>query len=97
MEQSKPAEDIPGVEGGKNLADIIMQKLATGDYVDGDKLDSKSNLTTSNSNLDPKVVAAYRKVGIVMKSFKSGKLPKAFKIIPNTANWEELLFLTNPA
>ena len=34
------------------------------------------------SNLDPKVIAAYKKVGIVMKSFKSGKLPKAFKIIP---------------
>lgn len=36
------------------------------------------------SNLDPKVIAAYKKVGIVMKSFKSGKLPKAFKIIPQT-------------
>jgi essential nuclear protein 1 len=36
------------------------------------------------SGLDPKVIAAYRKVGIVMRSFKSGKLPKAFKIIPQT-------------
>jgi essential nuclear protein 1 len=34
------------------------------------------------TNLDPKVVAAYKKVGIVMRSYKSGKLPKAFKIIP---------------
>ena len=73
-----------------------MQKLATGDYIDGDKLDMQSNMSQSNSNLDPKVVAAYKKVGIVMKSFKSGKLPKAFKIIPQTQNWEELLFLTNP-
>lgn len=31
-----------------------------------------------------------------MRSFKSGKLPKAFKIIPQTQNWEELLMLTNP-
>lgn len=32
-----------------------------------------------------------------MRSYKSGKLPKAFKIIPQTQNWEELLMLTNPA
>lgn len=73
-----------------------MQKLATGDYEDGDKLDAKSNLTTSKSTLDPKVIEAYKKVGVVMRSYKSGKLPKAFKIIPMTANWEELLFLTSP-
>lgn len=48
------------------------------------------------STLDPKVVATYKKVGVVMRSFKSGKLPKAFKIIPQTQNWEELMFLTDP-
>ena len=31
-----------------------------------------------------------------MKTYRSGKLPKAFKIIPMVANWEELLFLTQP-
>jgi essential nuclear protein 1 len=46
--------------------------------------------------LDPKIIAAYKKVGVVMRSYKSGKLPKAFKIIPQTQNWEELLMLTNP-
>ena len=46
--------------------------------------------------MDPKVVAAYKKLGTVMKTYKSGKLPKAFKIIPQVANWEELLFLTQP-
>lgn len=46
-------------------------------------MDMKSNLTSmKESNLDPKIVAAYKKVGVVMKSYKSGKLPKAFKIIP---------------
>lgn len=83
MEQSYKPQEIGGVEGGKNLADIIMQKLATGDYIDGDKMD-QSEMSTSKSNLDPKIIAAYNKVGIVMRSFKSGKLPKAFKIIPQT-------------
>jgi essential nuclear protein 1 len=44
--------------------------------------------------LDPKVIAAYKKIAVVMKTYKSGKLPKAFKIIPAVNNWEELLLLT---
>lgn len=48
------------------------------------------------STLDPKVVAAYKSIGQLMKTYKSGKVPKAFKIIPQVANWEELLFLTKP-
>jgi essential nuclear protein 1 len=70
--------------GERTLADIIMQKLATGDFVDGDKLEQASKLSDMKDTpaLDQKVVEAYRKVGVVMRSFKSGKLPKAFKIIP---------------
>jgi len=41
-------------------------------------------------------VAAYKKLGIVLRSYRSGKLPKAFKVIPMVSNWEELLFLTTP-
>lgn len=58
-------------------------------------MDAKS-IQPNQSGLDPKIIAAYKKVGVVMKSYKSGKLPKAFKIIPQTQNWEELLMLTNP-
>jgi essential nuclear protein 1 len=46
--------------------------------------------------MDQKVVDAYRKLGVVLKTYRSGKLPKAFKIIPMVSNWEELLFLTQP-
>lgn len=46
--------------------------------------------------MDPKVIATYKKLGVVMKTYRSGKLPKAFKIIPMVSNWEELLFLTQP-
>ena len=28
--------------------------------------------------------------------FRSGKVPKAFKVIANFKNWEQLLYLTNP-
>lgn len=46
--------------------------------------------------MDQKVIDAYRKLGVVLKTYRSGKLPKAFKIIPMVSNWEELLFLTQP-
>jgi Bystin len=34
------------------------------------------------SSLDPKVVAAYKSLAGILKQYKSGKLPKIFKIIP---------------
>lgn len=82
-----------------NLADIIMQKLQSGQFQDGSNMkemkyeDLEEGVT---SNLDPKVVAAYKSIGQLLRTFKSGKLPKAFKIIPQVANWEDLLFLTKP-
>ena len=48
------------------------------------------------STLEPKVVDAYRKLGVVLKTYKSGKMPKAFKILPHCHDWEQLLFLTRP-
>ncbi len=42
------------------------------------------------------MVAAYKKLGIVLRSYRSGKLPIAFTVIPMVSNWEELLFLTTP-
>jgi len=31
-----------------------------------------------------------------MSRYTSGKVPKAFKVIPNLKNWEEILYLTEP-
>jgi essential nuclear protein 1 len=35
-------------------------------------------------------------VGKVLSHFKSGKVPKAFKVIPSLRNWERVLALTDP-
>lgn len=73
------------------LADLIMQKMTAGTLNNDDEEKKEVNAVDV---MDPKVVAAYKKLGVVMKSYRSGKLPKAFKVIPLCANWEELLFLT---
>lgn len=70
---------------------MIMQKLDTGNYANGDVEEEEQK------EINPKVQAAYQKMSLVMKTFRSGKLPKAFKIIPQVANWEQLLDLTSPA
>lgn len=45
---------------------------------------------------DPKIVEVYEKVGLVLSRYKSGKIPKAFKVVPTLKNWEEILALTAP-
>lgn len=90
LSQMSKKPDAEAAEG-KSLADLIMGKLAKGDFEDGD-----ADGNEGPPDLDPKVIATYKKLGVVMKTYRSGKLPKAFKVIPYVANWEELLYLTNP-
>ncbi|XP_011504521.1 PREDICTED: bystin [Ceratosolen solmsi marchali] len=78
----------------KNLGDIIMEKL----------LEKKRELETELSDvaslqmqdIDPRVKAMYEGVKDVLSKYRSGKLPKAFKIIPSLRNWEQILYITNP-
>ena len=46
--------------------------------------------------MDPKAVEVYQGVGRILHRYSAGKLPKAFKIIPNLRNWEDVLFVTEP-
>lgn len=46
--------------------------------------------------MDPKVVEVYTAVGKIMSRYTAGKVPKAFKVIPNLQNWEDILYLTDP-
>ena len=50
--------------------------------------------TSGRDDVDQKVVAVYKGVGLIMKRFTTGRVPKAFKIIPNLQNWEEVCTAT---
>lgn len=75
-----------------SLADKILEKIAehearlAGTLVEEEPVPS----------LPEKVIEVYTKVGLLLSRYKSGKLPKAFKIIPSLKNWEEILYLTRP-
>ncbi|XP_060811743.1 bystin [Bombus pascuorum] len=78
----------------KTLADIILEKLT----------EKKTEIETQFSDagsiqmqeLDPRVKAMYEGVRDVLAKYRSGKLPKAFKIVPNLRNWEQILYITDP-
>jgi essential nuclear protein 1 len=79
----------------RTLADMILEKIAEkeaekrGDFMSND---DEQGLPP----LPPKVVEVYTEIGKILSRYTSGKLPKAFKVIPSLSNWEEVLYLTRP-
>lgn len=75
------------LDGSYNLADKILEKLNTFEKKDDEKKDYK---------LSQKVLIAYKKIGEILSTYRHGKLPKLFKILPTLKNWESILFVTRP-
>eukprot|EP00003_Mantamonas_plastica_P018677 TRINITY_DN304_c0_g1_i2.p1 TRINITY_DN304_c0_g1~~TRINITY_DN304_c0_g1_i2.p1 ORF type:complete len:285 (+),score=83.32 TRINITY_DN304_c0_g1_i2:934-1788(+) len=69
----------------RTLADIVLEKLA-----------AQQEEPEEKDPLQQKVERVYTKIGDLLKRYKSGKLPKAFVVIPILENWEEVLYMTNP-
>ena len=78
--------------GNKTLADLIMEKI--------DQAENKEEYDAEERKMppgiNPKVVEVYTKVGQLLSRYKSGPLPKAFKIVPSLPAWETILYITNP-
>ena len=45
---------------------------------------------SGTADLDPRISNMYEQVGQILSHYRSGKVPKAFKILPNLANWEQV-------
>ncbi|KAF9581057.1 snoRNA-binding rRNA-processing protein [Lunasporangiospora selenospora] len=82
---AEPDAAVPGSKKGP--LDSVM------DYADDDEAEGDRPMP---DGLSPKVIEVYSKVGLLLSRYKSGKLPKAFKIIPSLQNWEEILYITAP-
>ena len=85
----------------RTLADLIMERLRAsgtmgGGGGGGGDDDADDDGGGAVPDMDPAVVEVYRGVGALLSRYKSGKVPKAFKIIPALSNWEEVLYLTSP-
>nr|XP_006628544.1 PREDICTED: bystin [Lepisosteus oculatus] len=78
----------------RTLADIIMEKIT-------EKQTEVETVMSEVSGhpmpqLDPRVIEVYKGVKEVLSKYRSGKLPKAFKIVPALSNWEQVLYITEP-
>eukprot|EP00977_Amphora_coffeiformis_P001852 scaffold353_cov185-Amphora_coffeaeformis.AAC.80 len=79
-------------EERRTLADIIMEKIEQKERADAGLLEEEDD----EPQLPPKVVEVYTEIGKLLSRYRSGKLPKAFKVIPSLSNWEDVLYLTRP-
>ena len=75
--------------GAVNLADLIMEKIKENESNAKDSM-NQTNGTAPQRTLNPKIIDVYTSVGKILKRYKSGKLPKPFKVIPALSNWEEV-------
>ncbi|KAL4364619.1 hypothetical protein AHAS_Ahas07G0024200 [Arachis hypogaea] len=73
----------------KTLADLIVEKIK-------EKAGSVSLEHQSVPKLDQFVIDLYKGVGTILSKYTTGKLPKAIKPVPSMAQWEEILYLTEP-
>ncbi|KAK0672288.1 Bystin-domain-containing protein [Cercophora samala] len=82
--------------GGRSLADIILAKIAEkeaqqqGQWRDDNPADEEYVLP-------PKVIEVFEKIGMFLSRYKSGPLPKPFKVLPQIPHWELILEVTNPS
>ena len=72
----------------KTLADIIAEKIKEKETEIQTQLSDATGVKVHD--MDEKVVELYKGVKTVLSRYRSGKLPKAFKIIPALANWEQV-------
>jgi essential nuclear protein 1 len=47
-------------------------------------------------SVDENMQKMYEQVKPILARYRSGKLPKAFKMIPSFRNWEQILAITEP-
>jgi essential nuclear protein 1 len=70
----------------KTLADIIIEKIREKGVTPSSSSVVKSIAT--EAPIPPKVIEVFSAVGKMLQHYKSGKLPKALKMLPHLKNWE---------
>ncbi|KAK8220039.1 snoRNA-binding rRNA-processing protein [Zalaria obscura] len=80
-----------------NLADIILAKIAQHEAAQDSRGPVQGGGPPEDAiELPAKVVEVYTQVGLILSRYKSGKLPKPFKILPTLPQWDTLLSITRP-
>ncbi|XP_057848576.2 bystin [Cryptomeria japonica] len=73
----------------RTLADLIMEKIREKDA-------AVSSEERPIPPLDNRIIDVYKGVGKLLSRYTTGKIPKAFKVVPSLSLWEEVLYITEP-
>ena len=105
----KDEEEIKYLETENKLfitKDYYDVKETDKDILNWDEEDTQNDDNTNNffdqmntvnkKIINQKIVDAYKLVGEVLRTYTSGKLPKAFNILSSTEDWEDLVNITEP-
>ena len=89
-----------GSQSRRTIADIIMEKLTEKKTEINTQFTENDNASViggaNNVQMCERVTNAYTQLKEILQKYRSGKLPKMFKIIPTLSNWEQVLYLTEP-
>ncbi|KAF2269749.1 Bystin-domain-containing protein [Lojkania enalia] len=94
-----PGEEAQPSGPGTDLAALILEKIAAHEAQTQDSVqpDIQGGGDPDDAiELPQKVVEVYSQVGLILSRYKSGKLPKPFKILPTIPAWETLIAITRP-
>ncbi|XP_005108239.1 bystin [Aplysia californica] len=83
----------PNPKERRTLADIICEKLAEKKTA---MTEMMSEAPIIDEELDDNVRQHFIQIGDVLSHYRSGKLPKGFKVIPSFPHWQQLVELTRP-
>merc|ERR1711939_49680 len=86
-----------------NLTDLILQRIAEKEALEAARNAGSQHQTFLGSGppdeaveIPMKVVETFTKVGQLLSRYKSGPLPKPFKVLPTLPQWPELLSISRP-
>ena len=93
MERFMCSEEQPR----RTLASLIQEKIRDKETEIATRMTEAASASgPAAAKMDEKVVSVFESVATILCKYRSGKLPKAFKVIPSLSNWEEVLHLTQP-
>ncbi|OJJ45523.1 hypothetical protein ASPZODRAFT_134202 [Penicilliopsis zonata CBS 506.65] len=82
-----------------NLADLILEKIAEYEAKQAGNSEpfiQGGGLPEDAVQIPAKAIEVYEKVGMILSRYKSGPLPKPFKILPTLPQWPTLMSITRP-
>ncbi|PHJ16949.1 bystin protein [Cystoisospora suis] len=91
--QRQQARQTAAATAAPTLADFVLKKLQEKEAGERDDVDHEDQ---AGDSLPPKVVEVYTAMAAFLQKYRSGRMPKAFKVLPRLQKWEEILLLTEP-